>query len=251
MCGLAGLIDFGDRIDATEAARVAQRMRELRAHRGPYNSSVYAHAGMPVWTHQFRNTLPPSVDFLDRYARLEWTEACEGAYHFVESRRERAVLGAMLADLGDFLTPLLRRLDRTSMGASVETRVPFLDHRLVHEAINLPLEYKVGRHGDKWVLKKVAERYMARDLVWRKKAGFPLPVDDYVAPLWRMELFADGFCQNGLGLSARGLAHMMKSWQRKGQGVFGLIALEIWGRIHMLGQPVAELERIVERCEQG
>ena len=43
----------------------------------------------------------------------------------------------MLADVTNFLSPLLRRLDRMSMAASVECRTPFLDHRLVRTALNL------------------------------------------------------------------------------------------------------------------
>ena len=135
---------------------------------------VYSHAGMPVGSLRFRERLPPAVDLIDRYARLDWAERCAEAYSFVADARDRAVLGSMLADLSDFLAPLLRRLDRTSMGASVECRVPFLDHRLVHRAINLPLDYKVGRHADKWILKQVATRYFSGQLVTRKKMGFPI-----------------------------------------------------------------------------
>ena len=133
---------------------------------------VYSQAGMPVGGHRFRDTLPPTVDLIDRYARFDWTERCVEAYSFVADPRDRAVLGSMLADVTDFLSPLLRRLDRTSMGASVECRVPFLDHRLVHRAINLPLDYKVGRHADKWILKQVATRYFTGQLVTARRWAF-------------------------------------------------------------------------------
>ncbi len=212
---------------------------------------TYSHSGMPVWAHQFRDLLPPAVDLVDRYARVEWMESCEQAYHFVQEPRERKVLAAMLGDIGDFLTPLLRRLDRTSMGASVEVRVPFLDHRLVHKAINMPMRYKVGARGDKWVLKQVATRYLPANLIWRKKAGFPLPVDEYIAPLARREFFDGGFCQTRMGISERGMRHMMDAWQRRTHGLFGLIALEMWGRIHLMGQSVAEVEAVVAACEPG
>ena len=114
---------------------------------------------------------------------------------------ERAVLGAILGDLSNFLTPLLRRLDRMSMGTSIECRVPFLDHRLVHKAINLPLTYRVNRRADKWVLKQIASRYLPDRLVTRKKMGFPLPLQDYLAPLAHSELFMNGFCYEVLDLS--------------------------------------------------
>jgi len=127
--------------------------------------------------------------------------------------------------------------------------VPFLDHRLVHKAINMPMRYKVGARGDKWVLKQVATRYLPDNLIWRKKAGFPLPVDEYIAPLARIEFFDQGFCQNSLGLSARGMEHMMDAWRKRTHGLFGLIALEMWGRIHYMRQSVAEVEALVAACE--
>jgi asparagine synthase (glutamine-hydrolysing) len=188
---------------------------------------------MPVTSRQFRNLLPPTMDFIDRYERAALLDVCEDAYRFVPRRADRAVLGALLADLNDFLSPLLCRLDRMSMGASVECRVPFLDHRLVHKAINLPLPYRIGTLSDKWILKQVAERYVPSNLVHRKKKGFPLPLADYVAPFADRRFFAGGFCQESLGLSARGFDRLLESWRRWTFAFFGLVTLEIWGRIFL------------------
>ena len=211
---------------------------------------VYNHAGMPIGGPRFRERLPPTVDLIDRYARLDWTERCVESYRFVADPRDRAVLGSMLADLSDFLSPLLRRLDRTSMGASVECRVPFLDHRLVHRAINLPLDYKVGRHADKWILKQVATRYFSGQLVTRKKMGFPLPLEQYLEPLADLEFFKNGFCEHTLGLSRRGLAHLVASWRGSVQGFFGLLTLEIWGRLFFMGQSLEQVSEQLESIER-
>ncbi len=211
---------------------------------------VYGQAGMPVGGHRFRDSLPPTVDLIDRYARRDWAERCAKAYSFVGDPRDREVLGSMLADLSDFLSPLLRRLDRTSMGASVECRVPFLDHRLVHRAINLPLDYKVGRHADKWILKQVATRYFTGQLVTRRKMGFPLPLERYLAPLADLEFFQDGFCEHTLGLSRRGLAHLVSSWRRSVHGFFGLLTLEIWGRLFFMGQSLEQVSQQLESIER-
>ena len=77
---------------------------------------------------------PAARPVADRGARRDWRARCAEAYAFVDDPIDRSTLGTMLADLGDFLTPLLRRLDHMSMGASVECRVPFLDHRVVELA---------------------------------------------------------------------------------------------------------------------
>jgi asparagine synthase (glutamine-hydrolysing) len=211
---------------------------------------VYAHVGMPVTAHRFRDLVPPTVAVLDRGARHAWREQCGAAYAFVESPERRAVLGSMTADLSDFLTPLLRRLDRTSMGASVECRVPYLDHRLVHKAINLPIEYRVGARANKWVLKQVAARYLPSELVHRGKMGFPVPLAEYVRPLASMAFFAGGFCEQELGLHPLGLERLLADWQRWVYFFFGLVTLEIWGRIHFRREPIETIDERIRKLER-
>ena len=211
---------------------------------------VYDYMEMPASSHHFRDLLPPTINLLDRYARVEWEEKCFAAYDFVEEEKDRVVLAAMLADLNDFLSPLLCRLDRMSMGASVECRVPFLDHRLVHQAINLPADYKIGARADKWVLRQVASRYIPTDLAAREKVGFPLPLLEYIEPLICSEFFANGYCESELKLNRRGIERLCSSGRRWVYGIFALIALEIWGRIFFMGQKVEEIAELIERCER-
>ena len=203
---------------------------------------VYAEADLPVTSVRFRDLLPPAVELIDRYQRYEHLQDCIAAYGFEPRAEDREILGAMLADLGDFLSPLLRRLDRTSMGASVECRVPFLDPRLVRRAVNLPLDYKLGRHADKWVVKQVATRYMRKELVFRKKMGFPLPLWDWARPYARPDFFAAGFLETRLGFGRRGLARLVGRAERWVHAFFGLVTLEIWGRLNLMGQSLGEVE---------
>jgi asparagine synthase (glutamine-hydrolysing) len=74
---------------------------------------------------------------------------------------------------------LLVKADKMTMAASVELRVPFLDHRLVEFAARLPVSLKIRNGETKFLLKKVMEPYLPRDVIYRTKAGFPVPVSDW------------------------------------------------------------------------
>lgn len=74
---------------------------------------------------------------------------------------------------------LLIKADKMTMAASVELRVPFLDHRLVEFAARLPVSFKLRNGETKYLLKKVMEPYLPREVIYRTKAGFPVPVSDW------------------------------------------------------------------------
>jgi asparagine synthase (glutamine-hydrolysing) len=70
--------------------------------------------------------------------------------------------------------------DRGSMAASVEVRVPFIDHRIVEFVRSLPTSQLVRGRRQKYVLKKVAEQHLPESIVWRQKAGFGLPIRSWL-----------------------------------------------------------------------
>jgi asparagine synthase (glutamine-hydrolysing) len=185
--------------------------------------------------------LAQTIAMLDGFTRDELRLRCVEAYRFVANEGDRTTLGAMLADLTNFLSPLLRRLDRMSMAASVECRVPFLDHRLVKKVINLPLSYRLRGASDKWILKEIASCYLPKEVVHRKKLGFPLPLQDYLAPLARKELFRDGFCLEVLQIHRQGITEIISSWKHNVEGFFTLLTLELWGRLFFLHQSLEEV----------
>lgn len=75
---------------------------------------------------------------------------------------------------------LLERGDRMSMAASLELRPPFLDHHMVELAFSLPSNVKL-RHGvTKWVIKEVARSLLPAEIVDRKKAGFRVPLANWL-----------------------------------------------------------------------
>lgn len=79
-----------------------------------------------------------------------------------------------------YLVSILNRADKMTMGASVEGRVPFLDHRCVEFCFKIPLEYRLHKHETKYVLKKYSQRYLPQSIIHRKKSGFGTPVSKWL-----------------------------------------------------------------------
>ena len=82
-------------------------------------------------------------------------------------------------DQRNYLQAILMRLDKATMGASVEARVPFLDHRLVELAATIPSCQKLRRFETKYPIKQLASQCLPRKIVRRRKMGFPVPLSEW------------------------------------------------------------------------
>jgi asparagine synthase (glutamine-hydrolysing) len=87
----------------------------------------------------------------------------------------------MVWDTLTYLTDdILTKVDRAAMGVSLETRMPFLDHRVFQLAWRLPLNMKIRQGQGKWALRQVLYQYVPRGLIERPKAGFAIPLAEWL-----------------------------------------------------------------------
>jgi asparagine synthase (glutamine-hydrolysing) len=133
---------------------------------------------------------------------------------------------------------ILVKSDRMSMGAGIEARVPFLDHKLVEFVARLPQHLKVSGLKSKIVLKRLAERYLPQEIIYRRKVGFTVPLTRWFAGPWRGliddVLLSDRCLDRGYYdadvVRAIVSDHVNRRVDRE-QGIWLMLALEIWHRL--------------------
>ena len=167
----------------------------------------------------------------------------------------RASHGALLdrllyTDSKTYLHELLMKQDQMSMAASIESRVPFLDHPLVEFASRLPRRLKLSGLTTKVVLRRAMRGRLPAEILSRKKMGFPVPVGAWLrgayAPL--VQEFVLGERAMARGLFAPDALRALVAAHAAGQGnhaerLWMLLNLEIWHRIFLDAEPV---ERIMD-----
>ena len=133
---------------------------------------------------------------------------------------------------------LLARGDKTSMAASIEARVPLLDHKLVEFAASVPAHLKVKGLARKYLLKKVARSWLPPQIITRKKQGFPVPlsvwfrkearsfVRDVLSPaaVRRRGVFSPRYVQALIERNERGEVD-------GGAWLWALVNVELWYRL--------------------
>ena len=179
---------------------------------------------------------------------IPYTDTDKERSRFIQGkpRNFETILGY---DMMTYLVPLLMRQDKMGMAATIENRVPFLDHELVEFAYNLPLSVKVSSQEAKIILKKVANRFLPKEIIYRPKVGFGLPQSDWLRHkdgLGRyLRFFTDRIITPRAYLNYPELQRMIAAHQTKkvdyGQLLWIMIAYELWAQIFIDGVSPAEI----------
>jgi asparagine synthase (glutamine-hydrolysing) len=137
---------------------------------------------------------------------------------------------------------LLERGDRMTMAASIEARVPFLDHRLAEYVSTLPDRLRVRGLRTKWILRQAGRQLIAKSIRKRPKVGFRVPVNEWFRGDMR-EFLLDHLQGAGsltrpyynVGVLDRMLDEHLKGTQNHEKLLWMLLNLEIWGRTYRCG----------------
>jgi asparagine synthase (glutamine-hydrolysing) len=167
---------------------------------------------------------------------------------YFEGADSHTLLNRMLyADVKSYLHELLMKQDQMSMAASIESRVPFLDHKLAEFTARLPLRLKL-RHNwtTKYILRRAMKEMLPEPILKRSKMGFPVPigkwfrgqfrpvVDEYVLSERALGrgLFEPGFVKKLVAEHQSGANHSERLWS--------LVNVEMWLRRFMDSEEVSE-----------
>jgi asparagine synthase (glutamine-hydrolysing) len=132
---------------------------------------------------------------------------------------------------------LLIKADKMTMAASVELRVPFLDHKLIEFCLSLPDELRLNGDIGKYLLKRTAERWLPKSIIYRRKQGFPVPIS-----LWFRDKLYDRVAEVLLDPRTLNRGYFRPDYvrdilakHRAGQGdysrrLLSLVILETWHR---------------------
>ncbi len=160
----------------------------------------------------------------------------------------------LYVDTKTYLHELLMKQDQMSMAASIESRVPFLDHKLVEFAARMPEGMKVRGMTTKYVLRRIMTGVLPPEILSRRKMGFPVPIGAWLRGPYRhvLDEFVLGHRTRARGLFdeealKRLVASHVSGEANHSERLWSLINLEMWQRMQFDGEPWEDLRASVSR----
>jgi asparagine synthase (glutamine-hydrolysing) len=154
----------------------------------------------------------------------------------------------LYTDIKTYLVELLMKQDQMSMAASIESRVPFLDHELVEFTASIPAKYATKGMAGKCILKAAVEDLLPHSIVYRQKMGFPTPWAYWLAGpslnSLRSLLMEPRTLERGLFRTEaieRLFADHTAGRRDHGNRIWRLLNLELWFRVCVEGDLMADM----------
>jgi asparagine synthase (glutamine-hydrolysing) len=187
------------------------------------------------------------MELLSDDARDRVGDAYAGSMQYWNASTGDLLHRLLYTDIKTYLVELLMKQDQMSMAASIESRVPFLDHQLVEFTASIPARYDTKGLAGKFILKSAVEDILPRDIVYRQKMGFPTPwafwlagpqLDDLERLLLEPRTRERGYFKSDV--VQRLFAEHRAGRRDHGNRIWRLLNLELWERVCLEGEPLAE-----------
>ena len=91
-------------------------------------------------------------------------------------------------DINTLLQSYNRKADRMTMAFSVEERVPFQDYRLLEASFSLPENLRINEGNEKYVIKKIGQKYLPKETIEREKRGYGVPIFYWIKNLLKEDM---------------------------------------------------------------
>ncbi len=181
--------------------------------------------------------------------RLAGIDPYAAAHEAIADARGASLLNQLLyADLRTYLHELLMKQDQMSMAASIESRVPFLDHPLVEFTTRLPDRLKLRGTTTKYILRQAMKDALPPEILSRRKMGFPVPVGAWFRGPYRhvVQDCVLGERAAARGIFARDAVERIVREHDAGEvdhseRLWSLVNLELWHRIFLDGEAPADM----------
>jgi asparagine synthase (glutamine-hydrolysing) len=185
-------------------------------------------------------------ELLTTGSKLSADDAYAGSMHFWDQSKGELLHRLLYADIKTYLVELLMKQDQMSMAASIESRVPFLDHSLVEFTASIPAKYATKGMAGKFILKSAVEDLLPKSIIYRQKMGFPTPWAYWLAgpQLETLEqlLLEPRTLSRGY-FRAEAISSLFSEHRGgrrdNGNRIWRLLNLELWMRVCLDRDPVA------------
>lgn len=161
--------------------------------------------------------------------------------HFSSAKKFDTLSKLLYVDTKTWLVDdLLLKADKMTMGASIELRVPFLDHKFLEFAANLPSHFKIHNGHGKYVVKKSMENLLPQNIIYRKKMGFPVPINQWFSDLLHKkarDILLEKRCLQRGYINRKYIEDILNQQINRqanhGRRIFSLLNLEMWHRFYI------------------